>query len=180
MPNFYRVLKADPLDGEFTPNKPGAKPLKSFWCQVEGADSPVMITKQVPNTPSLTHGHYGVLEPRRSAKGTQYYKFTSMQRPEGVSVPSYDATEAQAQPTAQAAQPASDQTEIPNWFHPFAIMIRELWDDMKERKAEETIVAAPHSEETATENYDKPIDKAKLDAIFGEELPDPVEVPEGN
>lgn len=181
MPNFYRVLKADPLDGEFTPNKPGAKPIKSFWCQVEGVDNPVMISKQVPNTPSLAKGHYGVLEPKRSSKGTQYFKFTSMQVPQGTKIPEYDGASTSQEPATQQST-ASDSTDIPHWFHPFAIMIRELWDDMKARSAEEAIVnAAPESPDTATEDYDaEPTmpSKEQLEEIFGEPLPDPVEIPE--
>lgn len=90
MPQFYKVLKADPIGDPFTPNRPNAKELQSFWCQVEGQNLPVMMNKQVPNTPSLTQGHYGVLE-LAHGKNTDYMKFTSMQVPQGTSIPTYGA-----------------------------------------------------------------------------------------
>ena len=149
MPQFYRVLKADPLDGEFTPNKPGAKPLKSFWCQVEGVELPVMISKQVPNTPSLTEGHYGVLEPRHGAK-SEYMKFTSMQIPQGESKPRYDA----------ASAPVQQSSEVSG-------VTAKMYHDLEQRVTNlESLLGSPSPERQVNEE----VDKAKLDDIFGADL----------
>lgn len=151
MPGFYRVLKADPLDGEYTPDMPGAKPIKSYWCQVEGEELPVMMSKQVPNTPSLTEGHYGVLEDKQSAKGTKYKKFTSMQIPQGQRKPQYSETLAQG---GTAYAPTADASEVPAWFIPYARAIKEVVEYVREQNAEDTITKpAPAEPTTATEEH---------------------------
>lgn len=166
MPQFYRVLKADPLDGTYTPNKPGAKPLQSFWCQVEGVEEPVMMSKQVPNTPSLTEGHYGVLESRTSAKGNSYWKFTSMPIPQGQSKPKYaDVVDMGKPENVEKNVHPSDQKDTPLWFAPYAIMIREIHKYVQEQNAEE-VLTAPDSPDTATEDARPTIDE--MADIFGD------------
>ena len=166
MPQFYQVLKADPIGDPYTPSMAGAKPLQSFWCQVEGVEEGVMISKQVPNTPSLTEGHYGVLEQRTSKKGNQYWKFTSMQMPQGTSKPRYDA-----QPEAQAA-PSGVSAKM---FHELEQRVTNL----------ETLLATPSlttsSKPETTEAKEGvgggEITKEELEDIFGGEMADPVDIP---
>lgn len=174
MPQFYRVLKADPLGEPWTnPNVVGAKPTQKFWCQVEGVDEPVMIGKQVPNTPSLTEGHYGVLEDATSSKGNAYKKFTSMQIPQGTSKPQYaGVTEPQPAGTAQV-----DDTIVPTWFHPYARVLKEVAEYVREQRGEAAIVnPAPEEPDTATEEHkEEPmagttLTKAELDDMFGGEV----------
>lgn len=156
MPQFYQVLKADPIGDPFTPNQPGAKPLQSYWCQVKDVEEAVMITKQIPNTPSLTEGHYGVLEQRTSKKGNPYWKFTSMQIPQGESKPRYAADSA---PVQQAPSGVSA-----GMFHVLEQRVSNL----------EALLATPKQDEPKVE---APVDKAKLEEIFGEEIDDPIELP---
>lgn len=183
MPQFYRVLKADPLDGEYTPDKPNAKPLKSFWCQVEGVDEPVMMTKQVPNSPSLTEGHYGVLEQRVSGKGNKYWKFIGMQMPQGERKPHYDGSVAtESASPAPAAPHPSNQADIPLWFAPFGIMLKEIYDYVQERKGtpltqHDVLTEAAKDEPVKTEGIGGGnISKDELEEIFGGPMADPVDL----
>lgn len=196
MPQFYRVLKADPLGDPYTPNRPNAKPLQSFWCQVAGVVEPVMMSKQVPNTPSLTEGHYGVLEDKVSQSGNAYKKFTSMQTPQGTQRPRYDAQEAttQSAPTATQADAQtvhpSDQKDMPFWFAPYAMKINYVYDQMKQ--VDQPVVGEPlpqmfalteanKADEEAVETIgDTTITKDELEDIFGGQLADPVDLTKDN
>lgn len=158
MPQFYRVLKADPIGDPYTPSMAGAKPLQSFWCQVEDVDDPVMISKQVPNTPSLTEGHYGVLEQRTSAKGNPYWKFTSMQMPQGTSKPKYDAASAPVQQDTSGVS-------------------AKMFHDLEQRVSNlEKLMATPAVEDKAVGVAGSETTKEELEDIFGGSL-DIVDIP---
>lgn len=166
MAQFYKILKADPLGEPYTPNVPNAKAIQSYWCQVEGEEWNVMISKQVGNT--LTPGEhvYGDLTKATSQKGNNYWKFKSQMVPEGVQRPASTP----AQSTAQAAvgtTPVDTSGTVPGWA---SVVINEQGEikamlehvvTMLETLVEQRPVAlAP---EIAPPDPDT---KARLDAIF--------------
>lgn len=190
---FFRVLKADPLGDPWTPNIAGAKPIQTFWCQFEGVEHPVQMSKQVPNTPSLTYGQFGYLVPAKSQKGTDYYKFKSQKAPDELEQPRYAAADAPASTTSTTkAEPhPSDQKDTPLWFAPYAIKINYIYDQMKQ--VDETPMTQEHvfSEAKKADTYDtvnpkdqyggekygdKAISKEELEDIFGGPMAEPVEL----
>lgn len=185
---FYRVLKADPLGEPWTPKAEGAKPLQTFWCQFEGVDKDVSMSKQVPNTPSLTYGQFGYLVDAVSQKGTEYYKFKSVKAPEELEQPRYAASDAQeATATKPAAVHPSDQKDTPLWFAPYAIRINQIWEQVKpgELPATDTTpmpqatvfeAAKEESEEIRESIGGGTITKDELEDIFGGKMADPVDL----
>lgn len=174
MADYYKVLTADPLGEPYTPNFPDAKPLLSYWCQVEGQEKSVMITKQVGNAVTPGDVVYGDLAYAKSQKGNEYWKFKSQKTPEG-----------QPRPTSAAqgvAQQATGQTQmssrIPDWFIPFGKQIEYIYLEM--RKLDDTapkeVVETPLTQHdvlkaVAEENQDKPAmtpeQQATYDEVFG-------------
>ncbi len=170
MAEFYKILKADPMGEPYTPSQPGAKPIQSYWCQVEGQERAVMIGKQVGNT--LTPGEhvYGNLMYAKSQKGNEYWKFKSEKVPEGTVRPA----DTPAQAVAQQATGVDMSAKMPDWFQVWANviqdthkMVKELHggfaedepkEEPKETKGVEQIAGDPVDEET----------KDMLDGIFGE------------
>lgn len=170
MAEFYKILKADPMGEPYTPSQPGAKPIQSYWCQVEGQEWAVMIGKQVGNT--LTPGEhvYGNLMYAKSQKGNEYWKFKSEKVPEGTVRPA----DTPAQAVAQQATGVDMSAKMPDWFQVWANviqdthkMVKELHggfaedepkEEPKETKGVEQIAGEPVDEET----------KDMLDGIFGE------------
>lgn len=176
MPQFYRILKADPMGDPWTPNKPNAKPIQQFWCQVEGVDLPVRMGKQVPNVPSLVEGHYGVLETAKSQAGNDYMKFVGMQTPQGMQRPRYDAA---APAETQATVHPSDQKDTPLWFAPYAMKINFIYDEMRNVSSTPLTQAQVLDEAKRVETEpigDGNITKAELEDIFGGSMADPVEL----
>lgn len=176
MPAFYKILKADPLGNPWTPNKPGAKPIQTWWCQVEGQDLAVSIGKQVGNTLRPGQHVYGDLVYAKSQKGNEYWKLNSQQVPEGVERPQDDpSTPAQAQ--AQAATGGAGYAEgwaeknkdeiIPKWFAPFGNMISYIYDYMKEMKDAEGNIVDLKDVPTDTP---PPAEPAKVEQVSGEPI----------
>jgi len=145
---FYKVVSASPLGDPFM-NSHG-KSQQSFWCQIDGVDLPVMITKNEGNTPSLTQGNYGFLAELKHGKKTDYYRFRSAPIPQGMEVPSY----AEVKTTVPTRPAVVSDSDIPMWFVPFGAAIKEILTYIREQKAEDAIVA-PTSPETATEDFPK-------------------------
>ena len=166
MADFYKILKADPLGEPWTPNAPNAKPIQTYWCQVEGVDEPVSIGKQVGN--SLLPGQhiYGDLVFAKSQKGNQYWKLKSARIPDGVQRPADTPAQAVAQESVGANVSASE----PAWFTVYGNMIRfiykelNLLSDKPEIKPEEEVEVEPSK---GVEPLD-PTTKATLDEIFGD------------
>ena len=172
MAEFYKLLKADPM-GE--PWQAHGKDMQTYWCQVEGEELNVMITKQVGNTISPGHHVYGNLMKATSQKGNDYWKFKSEQVPEGVQRPQ-DAPSTPAQATAQQA--TGDVT--PGWFSGWGNLLMEMAKDIKELKGEESpnsikMEDIPTGKKEVEQTAGKPLapeDKEMLDGIFGGE-PEP-------
>lgn len=141
MAQFYKVLKADPLgDPYVNPNVPNAKPVQSYWCQVEGQEKAVMIGKQVRDDGqvALRPGQhvYGDLMYAKSQKGNEYFKFKSAQVPEGVQRPADSPAQATAQAavggTAYAEKWAEQSGEVvPKWAQPMYNMVTYIYEQMK-------------------------------------------------
>lgn len=182
MAQFYKVLKADPLGEPWTPNAPGAKPVQNYWCQLEGLDKDVSIGKQVRDDGrvALSPGQhvYGDLVYAKSQKGTEYWRFKSVQVPEDVQRPA----DSPAQATAQAATTDMSATQ-PAWFTPWANVLLDIQKDLKLLKGDdipdnstEEVAAEEKAEEGVEQLAGEPLDadtKKALDDIFT-----PPEVPE--
>ena len=182
MSDFYKILKADPLGDPWTPKQPGASPIQTWWCQVDGQELDVSIGKQVGNT--LTPGQhvYGDLMYAKSQKGTEYWRFKSQKIPDDVAKPQDDpATPAQA--TAQQATSEAVGADIPKWFMPFGNLLIDLQKKMQLLTGEvDNIPTPPVAEPTpekpkAVEQVSgTPLDekdKEVLEGIFGEiKIPD--------
>lgn len=179
MAEFYKILKADPMGDPYTPNQPGAKPILSYWCQVEGQDKAVMIGKQVRDDgqPALVPGQhvYGNLMYAKSQKGNEYWKFKSEQVPQGVQRPADSPAQATAQQAtgaqAYGEQWAASNGAVPQWFIPYGNMIDYIYKEMKKMDADEPQEAQLDLSEVETiKDATAPLDeetKAKLDEIFG-------------
>lgn len=144
MADFYKILKADPLGDPWTPNKPGAKPIQNWWCQVEGQDWAVSIGKQVGNNLRPGQHVYGDLKYTKGQKGTEYWKFESQKVPDDVQRPTDDpATPAQA--TAQQATGGGRDmsAEMPAWFTPVYNMLKEMHKVVTGQDFETEPAAAP-------------------------------------
>lgn len=160
MGQFYKVLKADPLGD---PWETHGKQMQSFWCQVEGQEKNVMVTKQVPNTVLVGSHLYGDLMLATSQKGNEYWKFKSAQVPEGVQRPA----DTPAQAAAQAATGNVSQT-MPGWMVPIANQIQYIHDQLKKQ---ETAEPSPQDVMFDQPDEPEPVDpetQTKLDEIFGD------------
>lgn len=163
MPQFYKVLKADPLGEPYTPNFEGAKATQTFWCQLEGVDKDVSIGKQVPNTLTPGESIYGDLVYAKSQRGTEYWKFKSSKVPEGVQRPA--TTPAQA-----TAQQAVQGDGVPAWFVPYGNMIDYIYKEMKKMDADSPEPAPATPEKVEPLPGSEPLseeEQTKLDDIFG-------------
>lgn len=132
MAQFYKILKAEPLGDPWTPNRPGAKPIQNWWCQVDGQEKAVSIGKQVGNElrPGMTV--YGDLKYAKSQRGVVYWKFDSQKIPEGVTPPSETGgNEAWADKWSQDVG-----GELPAWFVPYANLITDIAKGVKELRGE--------------------------------------------
>jgi len=187
MADFFKILKADPLGDPWTPQQPGAKPIQNWWCQVEGQDKAVSIGKQVGNSLHPGMHVYGDLKYAKSQKGTEYWKFSSVQIPEGVQRPADTPAQATAQ-QATGAEGYADQWAqkntpvvgegVPPWAIPLCNQVQFIYNEMKKMAGEEPIPEPPKQVEHVG---GAPIDeetKATLDAVFGDEEPTPDVVPE--
>lgn len=168
MADFYKILKADPMGDPYTPNAPGAKPIQSYWCQVENQDWAVMVGKQVGN--ALTPGMhiYGDLTYAKSQKGTEYWKFKSQQVPDDVQRPADSPAQATAQQATGQAPNASDT--IPGWAITLVNMVEYIYKEMA--KMSET----PPPKEL--EHLEQPAEQPNLDDIFTPDTEVPEDVPE--
>lgn len=167
MGQFYKILTASPM-GE--PWESHGKQNQTYWCQVEGEELAVSISKQVPNVLNPGQHVYGDLMKATSQRGTNYWKFKSSQVPEGVARPA----DSPAQAVAQQAVGVNVSAPQPEWFQPWANLIKEthkmikqlhggLEEEPKEdKKGVEVIAGAPLDEET----------QAQLDGIFAEPEPE--------
>lgn len=181
MAEFYKVLKADPLGEPYTPNVPNAKPLQNYWCQFEGVEKAVSMSKQVGNSPGVGTSVYGDLMYAKSQKGTEYWKFKSQKVPEGTPRPADTPQQAAAQESLVPS--ASDL--VPGWFIPYANMIRFIYDEMKGVEAPKEVTPVTQHEVLEEANKPElvagePLDpdtQATLDEIFGspEVTPEPEE-----
>jgi hypothetical protein len=171
MADFYKVLKADPLGEPWTPNKPGAKPIQNYWCQVEGQDWAVNIGRQTDN-PLLPGMHvYGDLTYAKSQKGTEYWKFKWQKVPEDVPRPTDDpSTPAQAQAQQATGMVGGD---VPGWFIPFANQLEYIYQQMKKMDTDDINVDVDAPIEIEEPGAIDEETQATLETIFGE-----TEVPE--
>lgn len=175
MAEFHKVLKADPLGEPWTPNKPGAKPIQNYWCQVEGQDKSVAIGRQTDNPLRPGMHVYGDLMYAKSQKGTEYWKFKGSKVPEGVARPTDDPS-TPAQATAQQAVDMSGQ--VPGWAVPLYNMVEFIYKEMKAMSTteEEPAVTTNEEHKGVEQIAGEPIDEetqSTLDAIFP-----PSDVPE--
>lgn len=174
MSKFYEILTASPLGdpwGEGNKNQ-------TYWCQVDGIDFPVSISAQKPINPG--DQKYGDLitddgKPFKGAK-SEYYRFKSAMVPQGTQRPQSTGNAAPTQQTNTAV----DDSVVPQWFNPYAIMLKQMyeWEKMKhipvpkeeepfyEPKPEEKKVEAPATEPIGGGS----ITKEELEDIFGGEL----------
>lgn len=169
MAQFYKILKADPL-GE--PWESHGKTNQTYWCQVEGEELAVSISKQVPNTLTPGQHQYGDLMKAKSQKGTDYWKFKGAQVPEGVQRP--------ADSPAQAVAQEAVGDNIPAWALPLYNMVEYIYKEMKKMDTsadEEPEVEAKQEVKGVESLTDTPVDEetqATLDGIFGApEEPEP-------
>lgn len=174
MADFYKILKADPLGEPWTPNKPGAKPIQNYWCQVEGQDWAVNVGRQVDNPLRAGQHIYGDLTYAKSQKGTEYWKFKGQKVPDDVARPTDDpATPAQA--TAQAAT-GTVGGEVPGWAVPLYNMVTEMHKIITGNDFDEPEPAKPAEPATGVEVLSGEVDEETqqtLDNIFS-----PPETPE--
>lgn len=179
MGQFYKILTASPL-GE--PWESHGKQNQTFWCQVEGEELAVSISKQVGNVLLPGMNVYGDLMKAVSQKGTNYWKFKSSQVPEGVARP-VDAPVAPAQTAIYPPlnSPVNMSTVQPEWFQPWGNMIKYIHDQMKAMDGDTMVDPAPAPEPAkgVEQLAGPPLDeetKANLDGIFTPELiPEDVE-----
>lgn len=166
MADFYKILKADPLGDPWTSH---GKTNQTFWCQVEGQDRPVSISKQVPNTLVPGQHVYGDLVYAKSQKGTEYWKLKSAKVPEGVQRPADSPAQAVAQ---QAVGDVSGQA--PGWFTVYGNMIEYIYKEMKKMDIAEDSPSQPEPAkevEVVAGEVDQET-KETLNTIFGSE-PEP-------
>ncbi len=182
MAEFYKILKADPLGDPWTPQKPGAKPIQNFWCQVEGEELAVSIGKQVGNTLTLGQHVYGDLVKATSQKGTDYWKFKAQMVPEGVQRPADSPAQAQAQQATGRQIEGVVGDNIPGWAVPLYNMVEYIYKEMKKMSDEPDINDVLTKTSPADEPVEEPVvegEKVDLDDLFGKEaVPEVPEVPE--
>lgn len=182
MADYYKVLTADALGEPYTPNFPDAKPLQSYWCQVEGQDKQVMITRQVGNPVQPGDQVYGDLAYAKSQKGNEYWKFKSQKVPDGMPRP-VSATQQVVQ-QATGAAPVNASTSIPEWFIPFAKQIDYIYREMHALEDKPSaLLETPLSQHDVLKEVMKPEEpimtpeqQAEFDEMFGGDI---TEVPKG-
>lgn len=182
---FFRVLKADPLGDPWTPEADGAKPLQTFWCQFEGVDLPVQMSKQVPNTPSLIYGQFGYLIEKVSQKGTKYYKFKGQKAPEELDQPRYDATDGMVatqpygiQVPASFGQSSRDFGAEIDALHEEIVNLAEKVEDLANARLTQAEVLKGAVDADKVEATTSEISKEALEEIFGGSMGEIVEIPE--
>lgn len=182
MAEFYKVLKADAMGDPYTPSMPGAKPIQSYWCQVEGQEKAVMIGKQVRDDgqPALVAGQhvYGNLMYAKSQKGTEYWKFKGEKVPDGVTRPAESPAQATAQQAVGTRQ-VNMSSEMPDWFKPISNQIDYIFRELRKMDDNPSVSEAAYAEEAKLKALEesKPeqvtdgaldeATKAVLDDIFG-------------
>lgn len=169
MAQFYKILKADTMGDPYTAH---GNQLQSYWCQFEGVENSVMLSKKVGNTPQVGTHVYGDLVYAMSQKGNQYWKFKGSQVPEGVPFPADTPAQATAQ-EATGATPSNVSGEVPAWFRPVAAQLADMqkkldyvYNDLKGVEPD-----VPFEEPKVEQVGGEPLDektKQQLDAIFGE------------
>lgn len=122
MADFYKILKADKLGA---PWESHGHDNQTFWCQVEGQDKAVSISKQVPTELHPGQFVYGELMYAKSQKGTEYWKLKSVQVPEGVQRPT---DEPFASPASAPSQAPVDSSVMPAWFAEFKEQLNNIED----------------------------------------------------
>lgn len=176
MADFYKILKADPLGEPYTPNMPNAKPIQSYWCQVEGQEKAVMIGKQVGNDLYPGQHVYGDLTYAKSQKGNEYWKFRSAKIPEGVQRPADSPTQATAQAAIGVSTTGASNVSdtVPGWFQVYGNMIEFIYKEMRaisetpnHNAGETPKEEAPEKEEPKESVLDETTQET-LNAIFGE------------
>lgn len=174
MAEFYKVLTAEPLGDPYSAH---GKMLQNFWCQFEGVDKAVSLSKQVPNTPQLGGYVYGNLMYAKSQKGNEYWKFKSEKVPDGMPRPA--STPAQATAQAAVGQTPNTSSSMPDWFMPIANQIDYIFREMRKMDSEAPENQQPPVQTTAPELEvaGEPLDPdtaAQIEDIFGK----PAEAPE--
>lgn len=174
MSKFYEVLTSSPMGdpwGEGNKNQ-------TYWTQLEGIDLSVTVTKQKALNPG--DQIYGDIitddgKPFQGAK-SQFYKFKGAMIPQGTPRP-----QSSGNATPAPKNVAVDDSVVPQWFNPYAIMLKQIHDALRTGDA-----PAPKEEPFTEEKVEAPatekigggeISKAELEDIFGGEMADPVDLP---
>ena len=84
MAKFHKLIEASPMGD---PWESHGNQIQTWWCKVEGEDLGVSIGKKVGNTLRVGDHLYGDLIKAVSAKGNEFWKFKSVQVPEGMERP---------------------------------------------------------------------------------------------
>lgn len=150
---------------------PGRGEFQTYFLDLEGVDGTVMTNKKAGNTPKLGQVEGDLIDQGKLDKrGRKIYKFKQ-------AMGSYGASNTSATPTTTQA-PASS-AGIPEWFAPYAVMIKKMYDA--------SLSAAPvHPESVSQSEKVEPTDKyagsgftkEELEDIFGGEM-EPVDPESG-
>lgn len=174
MADFYKVLKADPLGEPWTPNKPGAKPIQNYWCQVDGQELPVSIGRQEGNPLHPGQHVYGDLVFTKSQKGNTYLKFKSAQVPDDVTRPTDDPS-TPAQATAQQAVGADVSAPLPAGITPLVNQVKSIEQKLDwviewcKNMGNEEVTAQANEAIADAETVVDPQTQATIDKLFGDE-----------
>jgi len=160
MSQFYNIT-------QYQAGKPWKSPygmLDSFFLDIEGFDgATIMTNKKEGNTPKLGQVYGELIFKKKGAKGQDVYQFKQLEQPEGVDAP---AT------SAPVAQPTQTATGMPEWFAPYAVMIKNIHDDI----ATPMITIGNPAEPDAVEEIESPkLSKSELEDIFGGSM-EPIEL----
>lgn len=155
MAQFYNLTSFSPMGEPFS-TQHGT--FQGYWCTFEGVDGGVMLNKKQGNVPT-TGNIYGELVQMTSKKGTNYWKFKSMQTPQGVSAPATHT----AQP---AAQPALSSTQLDDMAE-MLLSIKETVDAVAKKVGVEVIQIQPAAvpANTIAEQPGQPISNETLDKV---------------
>jgi len=161
MSQFYNIT-------QYQAGKPWKSPygmLDSFFLDIEGFDgATIMTNKKEGNTPKLGQVYGELIFKKKGAKGQDVYQFKQLEQPEGVDAP---AT------SAPVAQPTQTATGMPEWFAPYAVMIKQLHENQG-LSATITTADVPEAVELP-EQAETKLSKSELEDIFGGSM-EPIEL----
>ena len=168
MAQFYNITQYS--EGNQFNGKYGA--LQSFFLDIEGYDGATIMTNKKPgNTPRLGQTYGDLIDTNKiGKKGQKIYQFKAQKMPDGMVAPASSTGLATGTGYAAPAVSSDRGQNIPEWFAPYAVMIKSIYASLSEQKTDTPDV--PFTEEPRGAKPEDTIDgtnlsKAELEDIFG-------------